>query len=73
MKVKTSVTLSVELLEAISTLERNRSEFLEAAAWAYLATQEREDRYRRELALLNEYADALNAEQSDALRYQADL
>jgi metal-responsive CopG/Arc/MetJ family transcriptional regulator len=73
MKVKTSVTLSEELLEAISAQERNRSEFLEAAAWAYLATQEREERYRRELALLNEYADALNAEQAEVLQYQADL
>jgi metal-responsive CopG/Arc/MetJ family transcriptional regulator len=73
MKVKTSVTLSEELLEAISAQERNRSEFLEAAAWAYLATQEREERYRRELALFNEYADALNAEQAEVLQYQADL
>jgi len=73
MKVKTSVTLSEQLLEAISAQERNRSEFLEAAAWAYLATQEREDRYRRELALLNQYADELNAEQADVLRYQADV
>jgi metal-responsive CopG/Arc/MetJ family transcriptional regulator len=73
MKVKTSVTLSEELLEAISGQERNRSEFIEAAAWAYLATQEREARYRRELALLNQYADELNAEQADVLRYQADL
>jgi metal-responsive CopG/Arc/MetJ family transcriptional regulator len=72
MKVKTSVTLSEELLDAISAQERNRSEFLEAAAWAYLASQEREERYRRELALLNQYADQLNAEQSDALGYQAD-
>lgn len=73
MKVKTSVTLSAELLDAISAQERNRSEFLEAAAWAYLASQEREERYRRELALLNQFADELNAEQEDVLRYQAGL
>ena len=73
MKVKTSITLSEELLEALSAQERNRSEFLEAAAWAYLASQEREERYRRELALLNQLADELNAEQADALLDQADL
>lgn len=73
MKVKTSVTLSEELLEAISSQERTRSEFLEIAAWAFLAVHEREERYRREVAVLNQHANELNAYQADALQDQADL
>jgi hypothetical protein len=73
MKVKTSVALSVELLEAIAAQDRSRSEFLEAAAWAYLATEEREARYRREVELLNQLSDELNTEQTDVLLDQADI
>ena len=73
MKVKTSVTLSEDLIRAIDTQAINRSEFLEEAAWAYLASQEREDRYRRELELINRIADQINAEQADVLQDQADL
>ncbi len=35
MKVKTSVSLSEELLQAVDAQPGSRSEFLEAAAWAY--------------------------------------
>ena len=72
MKIKTSVSLSEELLEAVDAQPGSRSEFLEAAAWAYLARKTREERYRREVALLNENADWLNAETADAMAYQAE-
>ncbi len=73
MKIKTSVSLSEELLQAVDAQPGSRSEFLEAAAWAYLARKTREERYRREVALLNENADWLNAETADAMAYQAEL
>ncbi len=76
MKVKTSVTLSEELLQAIDarTGERkNRSDFLETAAWSYLSAQERVERSARELALINQNADWLNAEQDDVMLDQAPL
>jgi hypothetical protein len=70
MKVKTSVTLSQELLEEIDHLPEynNRSIFLEMAAWAYLEQRRREERERRDLEIINERADYLNAEMADVLR-----
>ena len=64
MKVKTSVTLSEELLRAISarTGRANRSAFIEQAAWRYL----------RELERINEHAKELNEEALDVLEFQAD-
>lgn len=72
MKVKTSVTLSEELLSAISaeTEQSNRSAFIEEATWRYL--RQREARDRSELERINEHADELNAEALDVLEFQAD-
>jgi hypothetical protein len=70
MKVKTSVTLSVELLHAIDAQEGQRSAFIEAAAWAYLRVRQRECRDARDLAIINANAERLNAEALDALDYQ---
>lgn len=76
MKVKTSVTLSQDLLEQIDTLPAphyNRSAFLEMAAWAYLAQLRHEAQAAHDLEILNRRADYLNAEAADALLYQAPL
>jgi len=73
MKVKTSVTLSKELLIAIDRSMRqrkNRSDFLEAAAWAYIEQTEREALGERDREIINRNADRLNAEASDVLDYQ---
>jgi len=72
MKVKTSVTLSEELLHAISaeTSESNRSAFIEEATWRYLRLRERQVRDRAELDRINEHADDLNSEAFDVLEYQ---
>lgn len=72
MKVKTSVTLSEELLRAISaeTDQANRSAFIEEATWQYLRRRRREARDRRELDRINEYADQLNDEARDVLEFQ---
>lgn len=75
MKVKTSVSLSQELLARIDQLpgDNNRSLFLETAAWAYLEQLRREAQAARDLEILNRRADYLNAEVADALLHQVPL
>ncbi|MEZ4637358.1 MAG: hypothetical protein R2873_07915 [Caldilineaceae bacterium] len=73
MKVKTSITLSQELLETIDHLPDhygNRSLFLETAAWAYIRQLQRAEQAARDLEILNRRADYLNEEVNDALGYQ---
>lgn len=73
MKVKTSITLSGDLLRAIDRHGaefRSRSEFLEAAARGFLARLARTKAERRDLEIINRHADELNAEAKDVLAYQ---
>jgi metal-responsive CopG/Arc/MetJ family transcriptional regulator len=72
MKVKTSVTLSEELLRAITSeaREQNRSAFIEEATWRYLRLRKRLERDRTELDLINANAQALNEEAAEVLGYQ---
>lgn len=73
MKIKITVTLSEDLLQAlVSSPEsaQNRSAFLGTAAWAYLARIRREQINAHDLAIINRRADCLNAEVADALTYQ---
>jgi metal-responsive CopG/Arc/MetJ family transcriptional regulator len=73
MKVKTSVTLSSELLDAIAARsdEANRSAFIEEAAWRYVRLLKRQERDLVELRRINERADELNTEALDTLEFQA--
>ena len=76
MKVKTSITLSKEVLQAIDRHNsefKSRSEFLEAAARVFLSRLARTKAERRDLQIINRRADELNAEAEDALAYQAPL
>lgn len=76
MKVKTSITLSEALLNAMTQLPeqfQNRSCFLETAAWAYIAELNRATRAARDLEIINQHADVLNEEAQDALAYQVGL
>lgn len=76
MKVKTSVTLSQELLDIIDELPEqyhNRSLFLETAAWAFIQQMRRAEAAARDLEILDRRADHLNAEVMDALDYQVAL
>lgn len=76
MKIKTSVTLSEALLQTIDTIpdaRANRSDFLEAAAWAYIDELRRRERAQRDLEIYTRRADYLNEEAMDALAYQAGL
>ncbi|MEZ4866617.1 MAG: hypothetical protein R3C14_35185 [Caldilineaceae bacterium] len=73
MKIKTSVTLSENLLEAIDGLideSQNRSQFLEIAAWDYIARLRRAQQNERDIEIINRRADYFNAEIMDALEYQ---
>ena len=76
MKVKTSITLSNEILEAIDLHigeYRSRSEFLETAARKFIAQLVRKEAERRDLEIINRHADSLNAEAEDVLTYQVPL
>ena len=76
MKIKTSVTVSQELLKTIDELMdegQNRSLFLERAAWEYIARLQRAQQNERDVELINAHADYLNEEVLDALDYQAAL
>jgi len=73
MKIKTTVTLSEDLLQALASspeASQNRSAFLETAAWTYLARIRREQINAHDLAIINHRADYLNAEVADALTCQ---
>jgi metal-responsive CopG/Arc/MetJ family transcriptional regulator len=76
MKLKTSVTLSEELL---ARLDRrvpkggSRSAVLERALDEYLTDRERYERETRDREILERDADELNAEAHDVLEYQGDV
>lgn len=76
MKVKTSITLSQEVLAAIDAITGSagsRSAVIERALRAYMRRRARAAERARELARLNRAADRLNAEAADVLAYQAPL
>ena len=83
MKVKTSITLSPELLKAIRAVEKrgskaakaykNRSDFIEAAVWAFIGQMIRDEQNARDIEIINRRADELNAEAADVLAYQVRL
>jgi metal-responsive CopG/Arc/MetJ family transcriptional regulator len=76
MKIKTSITLSDELLKAIDKYGRtykNRSDFIEAAIWAFIGQIIRERQNARDIEIINRNAERLNAEAQDVLAYQVSL
>ena len=73
MKIKTSVTLSNELVEAIDVYGqpyKNRSDFIEAAIWAFIKQIVRDQQNARDIEIINRNADRLNEEALDVLAYQ---
>ena len=72
MKVRTSVMLSEELLQAISleVKPRSRSAFIEEASWILLRVRRRAACDRRDLAAIAAHSDELNREANDVLEYQ---
>jgi metal-responsive CopG/Arc/MetJ family transcriptional regulator len=76
MRVKTSVTLSEEIVRALDRAAgkgSNRSRLIEEAVRDYLARPGRAAREARDLEILNRSADTLNREAQDVLEYQADV
>lgn len=76
MKVKTSITLSEEILKAVKRAAgraESRSEAVERLLREGLAARARRRIDARDLALINAHADALNAEADDVLAYQDDV
>jgi len=74
MKVKTSITLSEELLKAVDKRSKQqrktRSDFIEGAVWAFIQQLTRDEQNARDLEIINRNADSLNREASDVLEYQ---
>ena len=74
MKVKTSVTLSEDVLRGIDErAEGNRSEWIERVVRQHLRKLEGEETDRRDMELYNRLADRLNAEMAEVLEDQIDL
>ena len=77
MKIKTSITLSEELLEVmdgrVKQQKKTRSDFIETAVWAFIEQLAREEQDARDLEIINRRADFLNEEAADVLEYQVPL
>ena len=75
MKVKTSISLSQDLVRQIDALAGrygNRSLLIERAIREFLASRAKRTRDLKDLDILNSRADALNREAEDVLSYQVD-
>ncbi len=77
MKVKTSITLSEDLIKAVDKrakqYKKNRSDFIEAAVWAFIGQLIRDELNARDLETINRRADFLNQEASEVLAFQVPL
>ena len=77
MKMKTSITLSQDVMKRVQRAARkageNRSETIERLLRESLAVRARHAADQRELKLINRHADQLNTEAEDVLDYQVEL
>lgn len=76
MKVKTSITLSEEILHAIDQIlgeSKNRSAFIEYALRDYLRKRSITLRNEKDLEILNKNSKRLNREAEDVLTYQVEF
>lgn len=76
MKVKTSITLSEDVMHSIDKLRgkgENRSVLIEKAVTDYIEKHRQAERNLRDLDIINKRADKLNREVEDVLSYQVDL
>lgn len=73
MKIKTSITLSEEIIreiDKVSSQYGNRSLLIEQAIREFLATQAKRRRDLKDIEILNRCSDTLNKEAKDVLSYQ---
>ncbi|MBP7737502.1 MAG: ribbon-helix-helix protein, CopG family [Spirochaetes bacterium] len=76
MKVKTSITISRELLKEIDRIiskSGNRSLFIEEAVREYLKGKKRQLRDRNDTEIINRSAGDLNREAEEVLSYQVKI
>lgn len=76
MKIKTSITLSDELIKDIDEIfgkTRNRSEFIENVLRDFIRKRAQKKRDLKDIDILNKKADTLNEEAEDVLSYQVNL
>lgn len=76
MKVKTSVTLSEDIVAEIDRLAgptKNRSAVIERAVREFAAAEARRRRDARDREILDKQAEPLNREAEDVLTYQVDV
>ena len=77
MKLKTSITLSKELLRAIDKrarqFKKKRSDFIEEAVWAFIGQPIRNEQNAKDLEIINRRAAFLNQESVDVLAFQIPL
>ena len=76
MKLKTSVTLSEDIMKTVKRAAgkgESRSETIERLVREGLAARARRAADAKDLALINKHADKLNAEAEDVLTYQVDV
>lgn len=78
MRVKTSITLSPDVIGAVDEIARclsnrsNRSRVIEQAVVEFVASHRRRQRDAKDLAILNRSAERLNRETEDVLGYQVE-
>ena len=76
MKVKTSITLTDELIQTMNQYGKdykNRSEFIETAVRAFIEQIIRSQQNARDIGIINRNVERLNAEATDVLEYQVRL
>jgi len=76
MKIKTSITLSKEILDEIDQLSDrygNRSILIEQATRDFLASLAKRNRDFQDSEILNRRSELLNKEAEDVLAFQVDL
>ena len=76
MKIKTSITLSDNILNEIDKIlnnSGNRSIFIENAVKYYLQKKKKDKRNKKDLEIINNNSDLLNEEAEDVLSFQVNL
>jgi Arc/MetJ-type ribon-helix-helix transcriptional regulator len=76
MKVKTSITLSDDLVRTIDQYDqdyKNRSDFIETAIRAFIKQIVRDRQNKQDVEIINRNAERLNAEAADVLQVALDL
>jgi len=76
MKAKASLTLSDDLLKDLDRMagpKVSRSAFIESILREFVERRARQRRLAQEVAAINQHAEKLNAEMSDALSFQAGM